>query len=164
MSDFIIDFIIGIGGAIIGSICTLLTKRYLQKRREFYSTKRKQLKFIFAPLEILIKINGIEFERYFEKKTTIHDREFIEKQIWYPNHIKIKKILTDNSHLLEELPDIFLKLLRHINVWLSEYELIYVKKEKDSPVFGGPKGYSYPTAVDDYIIKETAKLRKMLSK
>ena len=52
----------------------------------------------------------------------------------------------------------------HIDVWLSEYELIYEKKEKNPPVFGGPKGYGYPKKADEYIYNKSTKLRMKLNR
>lgn len=109
-------------------------------------------------------MNKREFNRYFETDTTTDDREFIEKNIWYPNNLEIKRTMMENAHLLTEIPEELLKLLTHINVWLSEYELIYVKKLRGPPVFGGPKGYEYPQEADVYIFSKAEELRGILNR
>ena len=68
-----------------------------------------------------------------------------------------------NGHLLPEVPEKILKLLGHINVWLSEYDLVYVKQEKKPPVFAGPKGYGYPTEADEHIYDKASALRSSIN-
>ncbi len=104
MSEFLPSIITGILGLLTGTIGYYIVNYHLERKRESFSTKREQLKSFYAPLEVHIRINGQEFVRYFESSTTDSDREFIDKNIWYPNHCAIKQIIIDNSHLL------FLKL------------------------------------------------------
>ena len=155
--------IIGVGGIIIGVVGTYVVQRYTEKKRQFLSTKREQLQYVYAPLEVLLKMNKAEFERYFDSNTTKEDKEYIETHIWYPNNLELRKIIMEKAHLLPEIPDMFLKLLTHIDVWLTEYDLIYVKKVKPSPVFAGPKGYGYPKEVDAYVYSRAAELRRILN-
>ena len=162
--EVIASIITGVLGLLAGTVGFYIANQYLERRREYLSTKREQLQYVFAPLEVLLKMNKREFKRYFEDETTDEDREFIEKNIWYPNNLEIKRIIMEKSHLLGEIPEELLKLLSHINVWLSEYELIYVRKEKASPVFAGPKGYGYPHDADEYIYSRASDLRRMLTK
>ncbi|MFX1466968.1 MAG: hypothetical protein ACFFA5_10895 [Promethearchaeota archaeon] len=161
--EVILSIVSGLIGIIVGSVSFYFSNKILEDRKVFLSTKRDQLKYVFAPLDILVRINGMEFERYLAPKTTIADKEYIEKNVWYPNHQEIKEILMKHAHLLNEVPDVLLELLNHINVWLSEYKLVYEKKSKKPPVFVKYKGYSYPRKVDDYIKNEAAKLRKLLN-
>lgn len=149
---------------ITGTIGMYIANQYLEKRRELISTKRDQLANFYSPLEILLKINHMEFLRYFKDITTKNDKEFIEKDVWYPNNKEIRRIIMENGHLLPEVPDEILKLLEHINVWLSEYDLVHIKKEKSSPVFAGSKGYRYPEQVDEYVYKRANELRNDLNK
>ena len=58
-----------------------------------------------------------------------HDRNFIEKNIWYPNHVKTKELIMDQSHHRSEMSEEVLDLLEHINVWLSKYELICLERK-----------------------------------
>ncbi len=164
MRQIIASIITGILGLLAGTVGFYYANGYLEERREYVSTKREQLEYVYAPLEILAKMNKRAFDRYFMSETTNHDREFIEQNIWYPNNREIKRIIMEKSHLLTEIPEELLQLLTHINVWLSEYELVYVKKVKDPPVFGGPKGYGYPEKVNDYIYSKTDELRSILNK
>jgi hypothetical protein len=80
-----------------------------------------------------MKMNMNEFDRYFKPDTTIDDKNFTKEHIWFPNNVEIKKIKMKKSHLSPEIPDGFLELLTHINVWLTEYDLVHVKKTKKSP-------------------------------
>jgi len=164
MNQVIASIITGVLGLLGGTLGFYYANRYLEQRRQYLSTKREQLQHVFAPLEILMKMNKAEFNRYFKDDTATHDREFIEKNVWHPNNLEIKRIIMENSHLLTEIPEELLRLLTHINVWLSEFEMIYVKKKKEPPVFGGPKGYRYPSEVDDYIYSRTEELRQILNR
>jgi len=47
---------------------------------------------------------------------------------------------------------------------LSEYELVYVLKQKSGPVFAGTRGYPYPSKVDDFVIGESSRLRRALNR
>lgn len=163
-SNITAAIISGFLALITGTVGMYIVNQYLEKRRDFLSSQRDQLKNFYSPLEILLKINSFEFDRYFEKNTTEDDKEFIETNVWYPNNKEIKKIIMENGHLLPEIPEEILKLIGHINVWLSEYELIYVKKEKKPPVFAGPKGYGYPKEADPYIYSMAASLRSSINK
>jgi hypothetical protein len=153
--------LLGLAG---GSVATYILQQYSEKKKEYLASKRKQLQYVFAPLEVLLKMNKAEFSRFFDNNTTDDDRMFIETHIWYPNNSEIRKIIMEKSHLLPEIPDEFLRLLSHINVWLSEYKLVYDKKSKEPPVFAGPKGYRHPTEVDAYIYNEAKKLCDILNK
>lgn len=52
---------------------------------------------------------------------------------------------------MAKMPEEILVLLEHINVWLSEYELIYVKEERIGSVVAGPKEFPYPVESDEFI-------------
>lgn len=164
MSDVQAAVITGLLGLAGGSLVTYILQHYAEKKREYLSTKREQLQYVLAPLEVLLKMNKAEFKRYFDSSSIVEDRSFIETHVWYPNNLEIRKIIMEKSHLLPEIPDELLRLLSHINVWLSEYRLVYDKKVKSPPVFAGPKGYPYPTDVDDYIYSEAKKARDILNK
>ena len=154
----------GIFALITGTAGMLIVNRHLEKRRELISTKREQLSKFYSPLEILLKINKLEFDRYFEEKTTKEEKEFIEKEIWYHNNREIKKIIMENGHQLPDVPQAIMELLRHINVWMSVYDVVHVKKEKEMPVFGGTRGYPYPKDADTYIYNKAAELRSSINK
>ena len=158
--DLYSDITVAIVAALCGVVGTLLTARY----RENISTKKEQLRYFYAPMEILIRMNAKSYERYSKTKLSTHDRIYIEQNVWYPNHVKTKEIIMQQSHHLEAMPAEILDLLEHINVWLSEYELIHVKKERTGPVFAGPKGYPYPTESDAFICNKAEELRKALNK
>lgn len=153
------ELVVVVVGAIVGVLVTIITGKY----RENISTKKDQLKSFYAPLEILIRMNQKGFVRYQKDNTLDHDKEYIEKHIWHPNHIKTKELIMEQSHHLNQMPDEILDLLEHINVWLSEYDLIHVKNQKKGPVFVASKGYKYPKHVDQFIYDTTQKLRNELS-
>jgi hypothetical protein len=158
---FIIPGTIGAFSAILA----LLINRYFDKRNKLLATKREQLEKVFAPLEILAKVNKQEFDRFQQmEKVSKSERDFIEQSIWYPNHLEIKKIIMTNSHLLQEMPQEFLDLLDHINTWLFVYEEKYISKNHKGPVYAGPKGRPYPKEADDYIFKKAAEYRKALKR
>ncbi|TQV67338.1 hypothetical protein FKG94_25790 [Exilibacterium tricleocarpae] len=158
--DVYSEIIVAVVAAIAGVGGTLLTARY----RENISTKKEQLQYFYAPMEILVRMNAKSYERYGKQNVSEHDRHYIEKYIWYPNHIKTKELIMSQSHHLTEMPEEILDLLEHINVWLSEYELIHVKGEKKGAVFAGPKGFPYPTGSDAFIYNTAARLRKELNR
>jgi len=164
MDEGIAAIITGVLGLLTGTVGFYIANRYLEEKRQAISTKREQLQFVFAPLEILLKMNKREFERHNKKETAIEDKEFIEKNVWYPNNSEVKRIIMERSHLLKEIPEELLELLTHINVWLLEYELVYVKKVHPSPVFVGPKGYRYPAKADAYVFLKAEELRGALNK
>ena len=163
MSEVEAAIVTGVLGLMGGTIGTYLVQRYSEQKKQYLSTKREQLQYVFAPLDVLLKMNKAEFARYFKNDTTDDDREFIEKYIWYPNNTEIKKIIMEKSHLMTKIPDQFVSLLTHINVWLTEYQLVYEKHSKNPPVFAGTRGYNYPKGVDEYIFSETDKLRHILN-
>jgi hypothetical protein len=68
------------------------------------------------------------------------------------------------SHHLARVPQEILELLEHLEVWLSEYELVYVLKKKSGPVFAGTRGYPYPSKSDDFVIGESSRLRRALNR
>ncbi len=156
--------IAGICGFIAGGFGLYLITNHLEKKRAFFSNKRQQLKCVYSPLEALVKINGQEFDHYFKNDATNEDREFIEKTIWYPNFVEIKKVIMENAHLLEQIPDELLRLLNYINIWLSDYDAVYVRQLKDAPVFVRPNGYSYPGEADEFIYQQAGALRKELNR
>ncbi len=156
--------IAGLLGFIAGGFGLYVISTSLEKNRELISNKRKQLKLVYSPLEALVKINSQEFDHYFKNDATNEDREFIERTIWYPNFVEIKKAIMENSHLLEEIPDELLRLLNYINIWLSDYDAVYVRQLKDAPVFVRPDGYSYPGEADEFIYQQAGKLRKELNR
>lgn len=129
---FIIPGTIGIFSVILA----ILINRYFDKRNKILATKREQFEKVFAPLEVLAKVNKQEFERFQSmKQVSQAERDFIEQSIWYPNNIEIKKIIMTNSHLLSEMPEEFLDLLDHINLWLFVYEEKYTKKKHIQVLF-----------------------------
>ncbi len=153
----------GILALITGTAGMYFVNKYLDERKEYLSTQRDRLRHFYSPLEILLKINEMEFDRYMKGTATEKDKEFIEKEIWYPNNREIRRIIMENGHLLTELPKEILDLLAHINVWLSEYHSVYVKEAKAPPVFAGPKGYRYPKEADHYIYARADELRRALN-
>ena len=156
--------IAGMLGFIAGGFGIFLVLNHLEKKRTYLSNKRQQLKLVYSPLEALVKINSQEFDHYFKNDATNEDREFIEKTIWYPNFVEAKKVIMENSHLLEGIPDELLRLLNYINIWLSDYDAVYVKQLKDAPVFVRPNGYSYPGEADEFIYQQARALRKELNR
>lgn len=152
----------GVIGVLGGTVGYYYVNRYLEKKREALSTKREQLQYVYGPLEVLMKMNNREFYRYFKKESTLQDKEYIERHIWYPNNTQIRRIIMEKSHLLPDIPDLLLDLLTHINVWLSEYELTYIRKTQDPPVFSKP-GYTYPQGVDALVFEKSKALRKVLN-
>ncbi len=152
-----------ISGFIAGGFGLYLITGSLEKKKAYLSGKREQLKYFYSPIESLVKINSQEFEHYFKNDATNEDREFIEKTIWHPNFVEIKKVIMENAHLLEELPDEILRLLNYINIWLSDYDSVYIKQLKEAPVFVRPNGYSYPGESDDFIYQQAGALRKELN-
>lgn len=154
------EIIVAAAAALLGVLGTIATAKY----RESISTKKEQLKNFYAPLEILVRMNARSYRRYRNKNLTAHDREYIEKNIWHPNHVATRELIMKQSHHLARMPDEILDLLEHINVWLSEYERVHVKKEKNGPVFAGPRGYPYPDESDRFICETASALRKALNK
>jgi len=150
--------------AMLGLIGGYIVNVQLERKRKLLATKRDQLQFVYAPLEMLTRINKLEFDRYFDEKTSRAEKEFIEQQVWFPNNSEIKKILVMHAHLLDEMPSELYDLVAHINVWLSEYNLIYVLQTKDAPVFVAYKGHRYPQKADQVIADKAAQLRKVLNK
>jgi len=148
---------------ILSAILAILINRYFDKRNKILATKREQLEKVFAPLEILSKVNKQEFVRFTNmNQSSQAERDFIEQSIWYPNNLEIKKIIMTNSHLLSEMPQEFLDLIDHINLWLFVYEKKYVKKTHTGPVYAGPSGKPYPKAADEYIFRKSEEFRKVL--
>ena len=79
---------------ILGAILAIIINRYFDKRNKLLASKREQLEKIFAPLEILSKVNKQEFTRFQKIVNYIPgEREFIEQSIWYPNNLEIKRII-----------------------------------------------------------------------
>ena len=154
MEDLISKIVLAFIGGLIGIAGTIWTA----KRRENISTKKDQLKYFYAPMEILIRMNAKGYERYTKQGSSQHDKQYIEKHIWYPNHIKTKELIMSQSHHLTKMPEEILALLEHINVWLSECELIHVKEERTGPVFAGPKEFRYPDKSDQFVYDTAAKL------
>lgn len=150
--------------ALLGLIGGYIVNLQLEKKRKILATKRDQLQYVYAPLEMLTRINKLEFDRYFDDKTTQQEKEFIETQVWFLNNSEIKKILIAHAHLLDEMPEELYDLLAHINVWLSEYNLIYNLKVKQAPVFVAYKGHRYPQKADKVIADKAAELRKLLNR
>ncbi len=149
--------------ALLGGFLGIAGTLWTAKRRENISTKKEQLKYFYAPMEILIRMNARGFKRYNMESSSEHDKQYIEKNIWYPNHKKTKEIIMNQSHHLTKMPEEILALLEHINVWLSEYELIHVKGEQTGPVFVARKGFKYPQKSDRFIYDTAAKLRGKLN-
>lgn len=159
MEDLVTKIVLALIGGLIGVGGTIWTAR----RRENISTKKEQLKFFYAPMEILIRMNAKGFKRYYNSDSSPHDKLYIEKHIWYPNHLKTKELIMSQSHHLTEMPEEILALLEHIYVWLSEYELIHVKEDRTGPVFAGPKGFPYPKDSDKFIYDTARRLRGELN-
>lgn len=158
--ETVISGLLGIAGGTVGYY---YTNKLIEKNREFKSTKREQLQYVFGPLEVLLSINKREFLRYMNSNSTIEDKTFIEQHIWYPNNSQIKLIIMEKSHLLPSIPDLLLDLLTHINVWLTEYDLVYNQMKKKPPVFAGTRGYPFPHKADDFVIQRAIALRKELN-
>lgn len=154
----------GILGFFAGGLGFQLISNHLEKKRSYLSNRRQQLKLVYSPLEALVRINSQEFDHYFKNDATSEDREFIEKTIWYPNFLEIKKVIMENSHLLPEIPDELLRLLNYINIWLSDYDSVYIRQLKEAPVFVRPDGYSYPGEADEFIYQRAGALRKELNR
>ena len=148
--------------ALVGGLLQYAGSSYLEGERRYLSTKREQLEKFYAPMEMLVRVNAKEFDRYIGANATEHDKQFIEQNIWYPNNSEIRSIIMNNGHLLDEVPEQIVDLLLHINVWLSQYELIYVDGKEDPPVFTAQKGYPWPNDVNDYIISHAQELRSAL--
>jgi len=163
MSQSLIAIISGMIGLAIGGICIQSINRYLDTKAEYLSGKRDHLQFVYAPLEILTRINNQEFDRYLKNETSNEEREFIEQQIWYPNNIKIRDIIMEDSHLLDEVPEELIKLLTYVNAWLAEYDLVYIRKLKEAPVYARPQGYHYPGDADEFVARQASQLRKEVS-
>ena len=89
MDDFTSKIILALIGGLVGVAGTVWTA----KRRENISTKKDQLRYFYAPIEILIRMNDKSFERYNKQSSSEHDKKYIEKHIWHPNHIKTKKLI-----------------------------------------------------------------------
>lgn len=156
--DLIQKVVLAIVGGGVGIVGTMWTGRL----RESRSAKREQLQYFYAPMEILLNMNRRAFERYL-KADTAFDREFIETNVWHPNHLKIKNLVMEQSHHLGHVPEEILELLEHINIWLAEYELVHVRKERSGPVFAGTKGKPYPKACDAFVYTMARNLRRVLN-
>lgn len=154
--------IVPVVAALVGGLLHYAGSSYLESERRYLSTKREQLEKFFAPMEMLVRVNAKEFKRYTAANTTEHDRSFIEQNVWFPNNTEIKAIIMNNGHLLDEVPDEIVDLLLHINVWLSQYDLIYAQGKAKPPVFTAHKGHAWPKGVDDYIIGRAQDLRTAL--
>jgi len=157
------ELITGLGGILAGTIGYYIVNRYLEKKRESLSTKRDQLQCVYGPLEVLMKMNKREFERYFASGTTAEYQLYIEQNVWYPNNKEIRRIIMEKSHLLHEIPEAFLELLTHINVFLTEYDMEYNKKMKNLPVVTGTDVYRYPESIDEFIFGKADNLRRELN-
>jgi hypothetical protein len=159
MDDLLQKLLLAIVGGGIGIFGTIWTARV----REAKSSKREQLQNFYAPMEILLRMNEKAFHRYMANNATPFDREYIETNIWHPNHLKIKDLIMGQSHHLAHMPEEILDLLEHINVWLSEYELVHVRKAKAGPVFAGTRGKPHPKASDAFVYTTAESLRKSLN-
>lgn len=149
---------------ILGAILAIIINRYFDKRNKLLASKREQLEKIFAPLEILSKVNKQEFTRFQKIVNQIPgEREFIEQSIWYPNNLEIKRIIMTQSHLLDHMPNEFLDILDHVNLWLFVYDAKYDKKTHHDHVYAGPHGKPYPTHADEFIFKKASMYRKLLN-
>lgn len=143
--------IIPIITALLGILGGYLANMQLERKRKYLTTKREQLQFVYAPLEIITRINRQEFDRYFEEKTTDVEKEYIETFVWVPNNSEIRRILISQAHLLDDMPPEIYSLIRQINVWLSEYILLHTLKIEMGAVFGAQKGKGYPSVTDKII-------------
>jgi hypothetical protein len=159
-----VSTIITIVTALLGALAGYVANTQTEKRKKYLATKREQLQFVYAPLEVLTRINKQEFDRYFAENTTEADKEYIERHVWYPNNREIKKIIMTNAHLLEDMPEAIYDLIAHINVWISEYNLVHISNVKKGPVFVAYKGHRYPREVDAIIREKANQLRKILNK
>jgi len=159
MQDLLEKLLLAVVGGSIGIFGTIWTSHL----RETRSTKREQLQNFYAPMEILLRMNHKAFNRYIHKDATPFDKEFIERSIWQPNNSKIKELIMAQSHHLPRIPEEILDLLEHINVWLSEYELVHVQKAKAGPVFAGSRGKPHPKASDTFVYVTAEKLRKSIN-
>ena len=163
--DKLLPIILSGALGIFSAMLAIFINKYFEKRNKILATRREQLEKVFAPLEVLSKVNKQQFKRFANSTEKAQsERDFIEQSIWYPNLLEIKRIIMTNSHLLSEIPDEFLQLLDHINLWLFVYESKYVEKTHTGPVYAGPKGQPYPEAADIYIFKKAAEYRSVLNK
>jgi len=149
---------------VVSAVLTIWINHYLENRNKHLATKREQFEKVFAPLEILSKVNKMEFNRFLDGSSSEDERNFIEQNVWYPNNSEIKRIIMSHSHLLSEMPQQLYDLVEHINLWLSVYESKYVRHEHEGPVFAGPKGRKYPPEADPYIFAKANEFRKILNK
>ncbi len=156
--------IIPIITALLGILGGYLANMQLERKRKYLATKREQLQYVYAPLEIITRINRQEFDRYFDEKTTDVEKEYIETHVWFPNNSEIRRILITQAHLLDDMPAEIYNLISHINVWLSEYNLVHTLKIKSGPVFVAYKGQRYPQGVDKIIQEKAAELRKIVNR
>lgn len=62
------SFIIPIVTALLGLIGGYVVNLQLERKRKSLATKRDQLQYVYAPLEMLTRINRLEFDRYFDAK------------------------------------------------------------------------------------------------
>ena len=109
MQVLITNLIVAVVAAGLGVAGTVWTA----KRRENLSTRKEQLKFFYAPLEIMLRMNKNAFERYKKRGSKDKEAEFIEQSIWHPNHVRIKELIMNESHHLSSMPDDILDLLEH---------------------------------------------------
>src|SRR6478735_4371099 len=96
--------IIPIVTALLGILGGYLANTQLERKRKYLATKREQLQFVYAPLEIITRINKQEFDRYFDDKTTDIEKEYIETHVWFPNNSEMRRILMTQAHLLDDMP------------------------------------------------------------
>jgi len=163
--DKILPLMVSGAIGVVSAVLAILLNKFFETRSKRLATRREQLEKIFAPLEVLTRVNKQEFERIQKLGPDSHaEKEFIEQSIWYPNHTEIKRIIMTNSHLLPEIPQELLDLVDHINVWLFVYEKKYIKGDYSGPVYAGPRGKPYPKAADDYIFNTAARYRKKLNR
>ena len=157
------ELITGLAGILAGTIGYYIVNRYLEKKRESLSTKRDQLQRVYCPLEVLMKMNKRELKRWSDPGTTAEYKLYMEQNVRYPNNKEIRRIIMEKSHLLPEIPEAFLELLTHINVFLTEYDMEYNKKMKNLPNLTGTDVYRYPESSDEFVFKKASNLRRELN-
>jgi hypothetical protein len=113
----------------------ILNNRF-SKEREANQFVEKQLSNLYFPMHINLMASNTLFKRYFENSTSDEEKSIIE-HAWKKHNETIYKILTENSVYLDvDAPkEVTGELLEHIIQWNSVYEMKYVDKIYDGPVF-----------------------------
>lgn len=172
--------------AIISSIVAYRSSRHVAILNNRFSIEKetnqfreKQLSSLYFPMHVNLMATNALFDRYFEKSVTDEEKSIIE-HAWKRHNDEIFKILTENSVYLEvDAPrEVTSDLLEHIIQWNSVYEMKYIDKTYNGPVFSGiskfgfrgfPKGKKVyfneskkTEGIDGYFSDKTKSLRESL--